>query len=242
MIPAPAISNVHGVVRDSIERPVSGARVELVDGSQAGQFVMTDSDGGFAFAPFTASVTAVTIRVTRDGYAPATVSPRRDSENTIVRLTPLTRVDPTGEYQLTLTAADVCEALPLVVRTRRYTAGITGGMVTVGGADLVPHYNVFWLTAADDAVRFYLFSAYASATWLEEAPIVERVDATSYLSFSGLAMVTPWNPSQSITALNGTIGYCAGAKEPSRPEFPPTCLVPPVECQSSSHRLSLTRR
>jgi Carboxypeptidase regulatory-like domain len=249
MVPTPAspMFNLHGTVRDSISRPVSDARVELADGPQAGQFATTDMGGQFAFAPFTASATTVTLRVTRDGYAPATYTVTRqgDSQSAVIFLTPLTRVNPTGEYQFTLTAAAACEALPPAVRTRKYTAvitGLTGSLVTLSGADLVPNYDTLVATPADNAVRFYLYSAYAAARWLEDDPIVERLDATSYVAFSATATVMPWNPDQSMAAVDGTIAYCAAAKEASAPIYPPTCLVPPVECKSSSHRLSLARR
>ena len=254
MVPTPAspMFNLHGTVQDSISRPVSDARVELADGPQAGQFATTDMGGQFAFAPFTASATKVTLRVTRDGYAPATYTVTRqgDSQSAVIFLTSLTRVNPTGEYQFTLTAAAACEALPPAVRTRKYTAVITGplgpinSLVTLSGADLVPNYDTILATPADNAVRFYLYSAYAAARWLEDDPIVERLDATSYVAFSATATATvmPWNPDQSMAAVDGTIGYCAAAKEASAPAYPPTCLVPPVECKSSSHRLSLARR
>jgi len=246
MVPTPAspMFNLHGTVRDSISRPVSDARVELADGPQAGQFATTDMGGQFAFAPFTASATTFTLRVTRDGYAPATVT-AVGNQITDVRLTPVTRVNPTGEYQFTLTAAAACEALPPAVRTRKYTAvitGPTGSLVTLSGADLVPNYDTLVATPADNAVRFYLYSAYAAARWLEDDPIVERLDATSYVAFSATTTVMPWNPDQSMAAVDGTIAYCAAAKEASAPDYPPTCLVPPVECKSSSHRLSLARR
>ena len=242
--PAPTMFNLHGTVSDSISRPVSDARVELVGGPQAGQFATTDMGGQFAFAPFTASATTFTLRVTRDGYVPATVT-AVGNQIIDVSLTPVTRVNPTGEYQFTLIAAAACEALPPAVRTRKYTAvitGPTGSVVTLSGADLVPNYDTLGATPADNAVRFYLYSAYAAATWLDAEPIVERLDATSYVAFSGTATVMPWNPDQSMAAVDGTIAYCAAAKEASAPIYPPTCLVPPVECQSSSHRLSLARR
>jgi hypothetical protein len=252
MVPTPAspMFNLHGTVRDSISRPVSDARVELADGPQAGQFATTDMGGQFAFAPFTASATMVTLRVTRDGYAPATYTVTRqgDSQSAVIFLTPLTRVNPTGEYQFTLTAAAACEALPPAVRTRKYTAVITGplgpinSLVTLSGADLVPNYDTLVAISADNAVRFYLYSAYAAGAFLEDDPIVERLDATSYVAFSATATVMPWNPDQSMAAVDGTIAYCAAAKEASAPIYPPTCLVPPVECKSSSHRLSLARR
>src|SRR6202171_3165250 len=249
MVPTPAspMFNLHGTVRDSISRPVSDARVELADGPQAGQFATTDMGGQCAFPPFTASAAMVTLRVTRDGYAPATYTVTRqgDSQSAVIFLTPLTRVNPTGECQFTLTAAAACEALPPAVRTPKYTAvitGPTGSLVTLSGADLVPNYDTLVATPADNAVRFYLYSAYAAATWLEDDPIVERLDATSYVAFSGTATVMPWNPDQSMAAVDGTIAYCAAAKEASAPIYPPTCLVPPVECKSSSHRLSLARR
>jgi hypothetical protein len=118
----------------------------------------------------------VTLRVTRDGYAPATYTVTRQGDSQIadIFLTPLTRVNLTGEYQFTLTAAAACEALPPSVRTRKYTAvitgpiGPTGSLVTLSGADLVPNYDTLIATPADNAVRFYLYSAYAAARWLED--------------------------------------------------------------------------
>src|SRR5262245_22667679 len=59
-----------GIVTDIAARPIADARVEVMDGPQAGVFVTTSATGQYALPPrFSA---ATTIRVSKEGYITAT--------------------------------------------------------------------------------------------------------------------------------------------------------------------------
>src|SRR5580765_976372 len=71
--PAPAqrvISSVTGRVGDTAGKALAGAKVEIVDGPQAGASVITDSLGRYKFSGTFGD--AVTLRATAECYAPAT--------------------------------------------------------------------------------------------------------------------------------------------------------------------------
>src|SRR5689334_18412447 len=58
-----------GIVYDSAERRLSGARVEVLDGPQAGQWTLTDSTGSFGFNGTFDDATR--FRATMTGHVPA---------------------------------------------------------------------------------------------------------------------------------------------------------------------------
>ena len=71
LAPAPRISFVvRGAVNDTAFRPVGQARLEVVDGPQAGAVTTSDESGGYAFT--TTFTESFTLRASKDGYVPAT--------------------------------------------------------------------------------------------------------------------------------------------------------------------------
>ena len=91
-------------------------------------------------------------------------------------------------------------------------------------------------------MRLSIFSWDAFTAWLEDHPIIERVDASAYLAVSGVTTATV-SPQRSIDAsFEGEFLYCPGKSEPTTSGFPPTCAVPPVQCRSSQHRIVMTPR
>lgn len=237
---------IAGVVQDLPLplQPVANARVEIVDSPLAGRVVTTNVEGRFAFAePVEAPVT---LRVTKDGYAPETV--RSLGENIRIELMPLGMVDLTGEYTFTLAAADSCEGLPEAVRSPTYLATIKRDtrlrhqfIATLSG-EFYPGYSEFAIGLHRDAIRFSVYSLYAFNAWLEDHPIVARSAPQEYLAFMGQAAAPQPGADGSIAAtLDGWFEHCSAAREPG-PNFPPSCSVPPTQCRSQEHRLMLSRR
>ena len=241
--------SVTGLVRDSLLRPVAGAKVEVDQGPSAGTFTMSNDQGRFTLDAPSAVTDTVSLRVTREGFG-STVWPARNHSDVIVQLTAIALVDLEGRYRLTVTASQSCSALPASVRTRTYTADMTphakARQLFIGelrGGEFYSGYGRLSMIAADDAVRVLLFSWDAYERWLEDHPIIERVTSSSYVSLWGTATGASERTATTINAtFDGSISYCAEPKPPTTPEFPPTCAVPQVTCTSPSHQLTLVRQ
>src|SRR5512147_1941895 len=67
--PAASVVAMKGTVSDGAFRPIQGARIEVLDGSQAGAITVSDSRGEFAFWGTIEDNTR--FRATSDGYSPA---------------------------------------------------------------------------------------------------------------------------------------------------------------------------
>jgi len=239
-----------GQVVDPLRRPVAEATVEVLDGVLAGQSVATDGDGRFAFAGQMAADVAVDLRITKLGYATSTATWRASNPgDVVVFLRPFSIPAVQGDYTLTFTADVSCNGLPSQVRSRSYSATVSSTSsptfitITLAGATFAPGYADLSGSLAKDAVRFNVFSNDADNWWGDGLPIIERLDSTSYVSFAGTANATVADANAPIdAAFDGTIAYCSAAIDPTIPNYPPTCAVPPVECKSTQNRLSLTRR
>jgi hypothetical protein len=244
----PTTFNLTGSVHDTLLRAVSAAQVEIVTAPLEAHSTTTDRTGFFAFVDLTPVTDVVTLRVTKAGFVPATVVVGNNYK-VVVALTELAVSARQGQYQLTLTAADECGALPPTVRARTYKAALEiidspspNATIALSGADFYPGYETFWGQIGVDSAEFHVSSWYAFRQWLEDHPIIERLDSTTYVSFSGVANATLTAADTSITtALSGTVSYCADARDSTTPNFPPSCAAVPVDCKSGRHRLSLSR-
>jgi len=241
--------NVSGFLRDPLFRPVSGARVELTDGEYAGLTTVSDEMGHFDFRVSVPSTVATTVTVTKDGYKPVSMQWPARSEAYIF-LSQVNTAGPTGDYTVRFVADTSCTQIPAALRTRSYpgrAAAETGGlnsrfMMSLSDRNLYEHYSRYWGVAAGDDVRLVIFSWDAIAAWLEDHPIIERVDATAYLAVSGVTTATV-SPQRSVDAsFEGEFQYCPARVEPTMSGYPPTCAVPPAQCRSSQHRVVVTPR
>ncbi|HEY7059294.1 MAG TPA: carboxypeptidase-like regulatory domain-containing protein [Vicinamibacterales bacterium] len=240
--------NLTGSVHDTLLRAVSGAQVEIVTAPLEAHSTTTDASGFFTFHDLTPVTDVVTLRVTKAGFVPATVV-AGNNYKVVVALTEIAVSARQGEYRLTLTAADECGALPPAVRARTYKAALEiihspspNATIALSGADFYSGYETFWGQIGVDSAQFHLSSWYAFSQWLEDHPIFERLDSTTYVSFSGVANAMLAASDTSITtALSGTVSYCAAARDSTTPNFPPSCDAVTVECTSGQHRLSLSR-
>jgi hypothetical protein len=107
--------------------PVSGARVEILDGDYRGVFCMT-ADTGRCELPPTFTASAPEILVSRDGYRPQSLrvvntTPRVTTVRVV--LTPASTPNVGGLYDLTVTCSDTCTGASDALRLQRNTATIT---------------------------------------------------------------------------------------------------------------------
>ena len=253
--PAPVLSNfanttldgIHGQVRDTIGRPVDDARVEIGDGPLSGRTARTGRDGRFLFEARLQSTDIATLRVTKDGFSPATLN-WRGRNDFFITLSATNLLNLEGQYTIVFTAAPACSQLPATIRSRSYTGAMrpTGHVFTaftaeLQGADFFPAYDTFWSSVAGDAARFQVFSWDAFNWWLEDQPIIERVGPQSFVAFQGTATAPLVQSPTAITAqFDGAITYCNALTPPAIANFPPTCAAP-VECRSDRHQVRFVR-
>ena len=244
--PAPVSFTLTGVLNDTAFRPVAQARVEVVDGPQAGAVATSGDFGGFAFVtPFTASLT---LRATKDGYDTATQSVTAISGSSyrsviLVLDSPNPPVDLEGSYVVTLSADAACTSLPPIARTRTYLAQASGGphdrttfRVTLSpgafAADTFYYYNSFVAGVFRDFVRFSLENKDTGYD------IIDQVEPGKYVLLSGHADATVTG-STIDAAFAGRFAYCEGSR-PNEPLF--LCSTTPIVCGSENHRLTFTRQ
>ena len=248
--PVTAGEAIAGAVYDTALRPVADARVELLDGPQAGAFAMTDGRGQFSFVAIVDDTTR--FRASKEGHVTAevTVQPNCD------RCNPhrwaffyLNVVDPpaalAGEYTLTFVADSACTTLPDALRTRSYEASVapSGGSeswrpfkVTPKGSVFPDHLNSFLLGVAGNTVVIVLGDH-------TDPGVTERVTENTYFAFNGYATVSvDSTPSTIATSFDGWIDYCVNPNMGTRYDCTPGAAVQLTRCSSARHRLILVRR
>jgi len=249
---APSAISITGIVRDLLQRPIRDARVEVVEGPSSGIAAITDVQGQFSLNA-SASNERVAVMVSKDGYSSESL--RLRSGQSVVYLKDLTVANLEGRQTIVFVADASCTQLPIALRGRTYTATVTQSTSTgaslaapsifvseLSGADFYQGFEKLSITAARDAVRFSVFSWDAYNWWLEDDPIIERVTPTSHFSVSGTATAALSSGQSTITAaFDGTMSFCSESKPGAQTQWPPTCAVPPVECKSANHRLTMTR-
>ena len=246
--PTPAANVILGWVRDTAFRMVDGARVEIVEGSQAGQSTTTDNAGQFEFVG--RFVGSLTLRAAKDGYAEATkrltistYSTTQQVSFDLDSLAPAAEI--AGECVLTLTADSECVNLPDEARTRRYEATIVPSSISsffrgsVSGASFVGDFKWFAVGVAGDHVAF--------SVDFDGPTIVEELASRSYLAIDGLGegSARTSRVSEMSVPFDGYIDYCV--LKPESPMNYSGCFTADhtdmhAQCTSKNHRLTLTRR
>jgi hypothetical protein len=250
--PSPAVTkaalHIAGRVTDNLGRPLSGAAVTVTEAP--GALAITGEDGSFTVSDATLVDARVTLNISKARYAPVSVNVTNNHDISFV-MTPVDLLTVDGQYTVTLTADDGCTQLPAAVRSRTYVATFgpwppTPGRIVapLSGANLFPSYDKISGTISDNAARFYIYSWDAFNWWLEDDPIIDRLDQTTYVSFEGSALSSGLSSTASIAAtLDGTIAYCSASQDPANPTWPLRCATGAlVECKSSQHRMTLTRK
>jgi hypothetical protein len=252
-VPQPVGNQLAGLVFDSAFRPLAGARVEVLDGPQAGTSTMTDARGQFRLTGTFDDATRFT--ATKDGHiaSTGTRSPYCAACNPNwwihLLLAPVgPPVDLAGNYTLTFSVDGGCVALPDDVRTRTYAATIapmslanhpvnTSFELTITGSPFLDNYKSFWIFAAGDYISAELGDAHGAAA------LVEEVAANTYLTFGGSVVTLVTSASTISTSLDGFVEQCQLTSEwGSRRNCSSGGVVARAECISKNHRLILTRR
>lgn len=259
--PVPVVStHVRGVVQDSAYRLLTGVKVELADGPQAGASAMTTA--GIFEIPGT-STGAVTLRATKDGFATTTLSvswrPAGDGSLVTIILEPLgtsLQIEP-GNYTISVTTdratshdgAAACSGLPDAFLTRRYAATITPQSAS--------HRSVFSVTLQlnnpppfSTSVGFGLGVAGDFAGFTIDGPeIGEILPDFTYLAITGSAPTdapATATGSSILIPFSGSFEYCV-LKSPMGLQN--NCFTTPAEqkiayaqCLSTHDVMVLTKR
>jgi hypothetical protein len=235
-----------GYVSDTAFRFIAGAKVEVIDGSHAGTVTTSDADGFFSYEQKSESL--VTVRATKDGYAPSVATSVATSDGrayVFLKLSSLTPpVGVAGNYTLTISADPACTALPDEVRTRTYVATVTAGSTrgpantffngTLTGGQF--YSNIFWVG---------VFGDYVTISTAGEGPsIVERVGPNRYVAFYGEAGAVARSGTSTVSAsYKGSIEYCELKSAIVQSyDCAPALAAVHAECSSNNGLLTLTRR
>ena len=253
--PEAASLQVRGFVMDTSYRPLAGVRIEVVDGASAGVATVAGADGQFMLSgPFTA---ATQFRAVKEGHEPRTQTWNCSVANCANNAQPwlgfyLSVLEPTvnmaGDYRLTFIADSACADLPEIARTRSYRATVTArpsdGRSTVPGFDLkadgaefIGALDGFPIGAAGTRMSLWLHARHDPA-------IVEDLGGNAYLAFSGTAAATVANDGviAITTAFDGWIEHVALPSALVGPWYvPQPPAISKATCDSSNHRLTLTR-
>ena len=236
--PIPIGVPVFGWVRDFVQRPIAGARVEVIDGSGTGRSAISDHAGMYRL-PDTFTGT-IAVRASRDGFLTATrtYSPERWNQYAALVFhlessTPPT--DLTGEYTLTFAAAPECTQLPVPARRRTYHAEVTRWTSSLYGARLTGATllnSVFPIAVVGNFARFWI------EPWGDYFPLVELLTPSTSVTLTYDVGFSVSETSLSAP-FSGTFAYCSDHVPDGGPRT--NCAVPLVECTSSRHTFSLTR-
>lgn len=244
---SPALTpvSVSGRVVDFVYRGLADARVEVIDGPGAGAVAMTDSSGVYAL-PGVFSGT-VTIQASKAGYVAQTHTiapfPQNAPRFELGFFLDAPSENLAGNYTVTITADPaMCTDLPPETRSRTYeaTAALSSSTasnaynVVLRGATFAPSFNTIFATVSGDALKFTI-DPYSGMV------VTEQLTPTSTLTFSGdSSVVKIGGPSMSVP-FAGQIEYCPDVLGPQA-AFPYVRCGTPVQCTSSQHTLTLTRR
>ena len=254
--PAPQIRTLRGFVGDTVARPLVGARVEVLDGPEAGRVAATDDTGWFTLVGALADTTR--LRAAKEGHVTATGTIafwRRDGPADYVSIALALLAPPVslaGDYSLTFVADDACTTVPEGLRTRTYAATIEPDVAdprspagsflwaNISGVSFLANQRRIPILIAGDVVSFWLGEHGYGAFFVEE------VAPNTYLQFDGGATVSAGqSPVSSLsTTFEGAVDYCVMTSPMTGLYY--DCdrrkAVTSVHCVSNKHRLTLTRR
>jgi hypothetical protein len=252
--PPPAPSNpnaitIAGSVQDHTWRRLAGARVEVLDGPNAGLSAVTDATGAFRlsgeFDPTTRFRATASQYRERTLVLPARCAPCNPNWWLHFSLdTEAASVDLAGEYALTFVADPACTSLPEEFRQRTYPVTVRpDGLeaaaqfkVSVRGGSFLTGYDTFYIGLAGDSFAAHLGDFHGSPG------VAERVTDTTVLSFEGSATASGLADAGTVVAtLDGMISSCELRGEPTARYS--TCQPGPANalCLSTKHQLILER-
>ena len=258
--PSGSVTEIIGFVSDTAYRTIPGVTITVVDGPSAGRSSTPGADGMFSLAgTFDSNTTfraeaaghSAQVRTWSCARLPCGDVPGGARPYLLFYLARLeASIDLAGEYTLTFDADRACTDLPEAVRSRSYAATIGASPVygssfraTLGGAAFFKQLQAFDIGVGGRDVTFWLDGGH-------DAPVVEQLDATTYLAFSGTAAATVTATQEISMPLDGWILYCVTKTPIGTPYFDcgdsdrplPSFVSTRAMCASQNHRLTLRRR
>jgi hypothetical protein len=253
--PTPTPLVLRGYVQDTAYRPLSGARVEVLDGPQTGTSTTTGVDGQFSLTGEFDSTTRFSASL--DGYIGATGTigqcpPCPRDWLSFVLAVPARPASVAGDYTVTFMADRSCQGIPAELQTRSYAATMapsfpdrlvdTSFTLTLNeGTFLAGHdrsslHNSIVVGVAGNVIRMS-FGSYGPG-------VVEQVARDTYLGFDGAVETVAVGSLQTITtSFQGWVNYCAlNAPMGEYYNCPLGQAVARSECESANHQFILTRR
>ena len=244
-------TSISGNVSDTAFRPLAGARIEVVDGPQAGLATVADASGSFTLVGDLDGNTQ--LRASKDGHVAVTTTPAascppcnppRYISFSLELVAPSVNIG--GNYSLTFTADPACTAIPSELRTRAYAATVTPTSyrpetsfeVTLANGTFLEHYKSLWIGVAGNYVASWLGDAHG------QPGVVERVAPNAYLAIEGSASGSAAADASTISmTLAGFIEYREQGSEMGTDYACRNVPVGPVaRCSSNNHQVLLTRR
>lgn len=243
-LPPPGTVFMKGTVSDTAYRHLAGARVEVLDGPQAGLTATADARGEFSMTGLFDETTRFQATVGGHITSTRTLQPfcARCNPNWWINFTldvPDPPINVGGDYTLTFTANNRCTMLPDDMRSRTFTATVpatspalpANASFRAGGAAFFEDWDAIGIGVAGDYV----------ALWFET--LVEQIAPNTFVSFAGQAAdrVGSSNISPIEMPFHGRIEYCVTTATPGR--FA-DCFQGQANVRrcESSHQLTLTRR
>lgn len=240
---------VAGTVVDAAWRPLGGARVEVLNGPQAGRIAVANHQGEFSISGEFDDATR--FRATMDGHREATAAlpPRCDACNPhwwihfgLEAVAP--HADLTGAYTVTITADSACTSLPEQARSRTFDVTVTrfadsdsapDSRFTVTGAPpLLANLNSFPIGVAGDHVAGFTGDLHGTPS------LVEQIAPNTYVGFDGTIAASVASSGAIISgAFDALIEYCE-TDAPMGPAY--RCsLGQRKSCTSTNHQFRLAR-
>jgi hypothetical protein len=237
---------VNGYVADTAWRPLSGVRIEVLDGPQAGSFAMSDA-GSFRLVGEFNETTR--FRASLPGHHDRTALPFRCAlcnPSWVLSFSLEPDVPPinlTGNYDLTFVTLETCTVMPAEYRRRTYPVTLTRSetnsriVISFRAGSFLPRYDSFDAGLAGDYFAAILGDLHGSPG------VVERVGENAFLGFEGQAEARiESDDGSSISAtFDGVISYCELNGEPASRYTCPLGSPTRVLCASNRHQLLLQR-
>lgn len=247
--PPPANPNavsVGGHVADTAWRPLSGVRIEVLDGPQAGLTAFSDRGTFHLVGEFNETTR---FRASYAGHRDRTaVLFRCELCNPIWLLSfslepDAPAINLTGNYELTFVTDESCTVMPAEFRRRTYPVTLTASdvssrlVISFRAGSFLPRYDRFDAGLAGDYFVAILGDFHGSPG------VAERVGDNAYLGFEGQAEanVTAADVSTVTATFDGVISYCELNGEPASRYTCPLGSPTRVLCASHRHQLLLQR-
>ena len=213
-----------GSVSDAAWRPLAGARVEVVDGPQAGLSTTTDGSGEFRLSGNFDDTTH--FRATKDGHVastwplPAACGPCNPDwwiHFSLEALAPHPNL--AGDYTLTVIANSTCTSVPEAFRTRTFDATLTLHSdpefpsnsrfeVSLGSPPFLDQYRSFQIGVAGDYVGGFVGDLHGTPG------LAARIATNTYIGIGGSVAGTVEMSGATISAsIDGFIDYCERQSE-----------------------------